>query len=131
MVHGAGQCFDEFGGLARKKRPNGEFLSETAALDVFQCQIGFAVLFADIVNLHDVGMLQASDGLGFAAETSQRFDRRLTRRANALEGDKAIESFLPGFPDDAHAALSQHFEQLVSANEASWARGRHRRGGTI
>jgi hypothetical protein len=127
VMHGAGQRFDQGSGLARQQRPGGQFLGQAVALDVFQGEVRFAVLLADIVNLYDIGVPQTCRRLGFAAEAGQRFGRRLPGRANALEGDQAVESVLSGFPDHAHAAFAQHFQQLVSRHETKRPRRRDRR----
>ena len=66
--------------LARRLRRAGELLRQAAAVDELQGEEGPAVVLADLVDLHDVGVLQAGDGLGLGAEAGQFARRRRARR---------------------------------------------------
>ena len=80
VVHGAGQRLDQGGGVARRLRRAVELLLQAAAVEIFQREIRLAVVLADLVNLHDVGVLQPGDGLGLDLEAQQRLRSRRARR---------------------------------------------------
>jgi hypothetical protein len=63
-VQGAGQRLDQPGGLPRIVRGTDVFLLQGAAVQVLQREAGPAVLLAEVVYLHDVGMLKGGEGLG-------------------------------------------------------------------
>ena len=66
VFRGAGKVLHQRGGLPRRWQAVGQDLIEVAAIDVFQREVGAAVLFADLVDLDDVGVVETG--------------RRLTRR---------------------------------------------------
>ena len=104
------------GGEPRRLRRAFQFLGKAASIDVFERQKGGSVVLVDLMNLHDIGMLQVSDGLGLGSET-HRLDRPGVGAAqNHLQGDDTIELHLPGFIDDSHAASPQFLQHLVSGN---------------
>ncbi len=71
IVHGAGQGLDEPGRGLHRLRLAGELLGQAAAVDVFQHQVGPAVVLAHLVDLHDVRMLQPGDRAGLGAEPAR------------------------------------------------------------
>ena len=73
-------------------------------------------MFADIVNLHDMGVLQPCDGLRLSAEAFQVIRRGIMACQNHLQGDDAIELKLPGLVHNAHAAAAQDAQNLVAGD---------------
>ena len=49
-----------------------EACAPAAALDELQREVRRLAVLADLVDLHDVGVLQPGDGLGLAAEAAER-----------------------------------------------------------
>ena len=70
-------------------------------------------MLADFVDGDDVGVVELGSGFGFAAEAGQVGPRGGGAGEDDLEGDDAVEAFLPGAIDDAHAAAAEFFEQFV------------------
>ena len=68
MVDGTGERFDQPGRRPRLLWRTRELPVETAAVHVFEHQVIHAVLVADFMDLHDVGMLQAGHRFGLGAE---------------------------------------------------------------
>ncbi len=116
-VDGAGELFDEVGGDGGRLRLAGDAPGETAALDEFQREIRQAVVFADLVNLHDVRVAQPGDGAGLAVEARQLRLVSVGAGENHLERDQAVEGQLPRLVDDAHAAAADLFEDRVAGND--------------
>ena len=63
-----------------------------------------SILLADLMDLHDMGMLQTGDGLGFPAKAGQLVGCGMRPVQDHLERDQPIEPPLPGLVDHAHAA---------------------------
>ncbi len=68
VVEGPGQLLDEPRGLARRLGIARELLLEAAARGVFQHQVALPLELADLVDLHEVGVLEPGRGLGLVAE---------------------------------------------------------------
>ena len=83
-------------------------------------------MLADLVDLHDVGVLQAGDRLRLGAEARQVGWPAWPPARIIFSADDAAEPQLPGLVDDAHAAAAQLAQDLVARNDRDRA-GRHRR----
>ena len=70
-AHRPGQQIDEPGRLFGRLRDAVDFAGQAAAVDVFQRKVGPTALFSDLINLHDVRVLDARDRLGLGAEAAQ------------------------------------------------------------
>ncbi len=66
-------------------------------------------MIANLVNLHDAGVLQVGDGLGFDFEARQVIAAGVLARQDHLQGDRAFQLQLPGLVYHAHAALTQGY----------------------
>src|SRR5262249_2923432 len=91
-------------------------LRQTAGLDQLHAEKRSAVLFADLVNLDDVRMLQACDRLGLSLEAPQLARPRMGPGQNHLERDEPIEPEVPGPVHDAHRAPAEFAEHFVSGD---------------
>ena len=80
-VDGAGQRLDQRGapGAAAAASPR-SFWARLPPLDEFQREERPAVVLADLVDLHDVGVLQAGDGLGLGPEAGAARRAGVARR---------------------------------------------------
>ena len=100
---------------------------EAAAVEVLQLEEGQAVGLADVVDLHDVGVLQPRDGLGLGQESDDRLGVGMGTGQDHLEGARAVEADLPGPVDDAHAAAAQLAQDLVALDDRDRPLSRSRR----
>jgi hypothetical protein len=123
-VHGPGQRLAELGGLAGWQRGAGELPVQAAAGHELQGEVRPAVGLADLVDLHDVGVLKAGDGLGLGAEAGQFVGAGVGAGQDHLEGDQAVQAEVPGLVDDAHAAPAQFPEELVAGDDGAVGGGR-------
>jgi hypothetical protein len=112
-VDGPGQRLDQLGGLVGQPGRAVEPAGEAAALDKLQGEEGQAVVLANLVDLHDVGVLQAGDRLGLGLEAAQLLAAGVAAAQDHLEGDEALELQVPGLVYDSHAAAAQHPQDLV------------------
>ena len=71
-------------------------------------------MFADLVDLHDVGMLQARDSFSLGLEACQVGLSGVTARQYHLQRHQPIELAVPGLIHHAHAAAAQFAEDLVA-----------------
>ncbi len=84
-----------------------------------------AAVFADLEDLHDVGVLQACNRFALGAEAGQFPFAGIFAGQDHLEGHQAVELALPGLVDDAHAAAAQLLQQFVVADVTDFrAQGR-------
>ena len=95
------------------ERTAGDAMLQGQAVEILHGDEGLAVLFADVVDGADVGMVQRGSGLGFAAKALQRLAVLGDVFGEELQGDEAIEPGVFGFVDDAHAATAQLFDDAV------------------
>jgi hypothetical protein len=65
------------------------------------------MLLTKIVDLHDVGVLEACDGLGLAAKASRLRRSGLDLGCEHLESHQPIETDLPDLIDEARSAATQ------------------------
>ncbi len=77
-----------------------------------------AIVRADLVDGHDVRVVEVGGGLGLGAEALHFRLGSETAGKDHLEGDDAVEADLPRLEDDAHAAAGDLFQQLVIAEVA-------------
>src|SRR5262245_33498272 len=73
-------------------------------------------MLADLMNLHNVGVLEACYHLGLRAKARCCFRSGMVAGPNHLPGDHSVELSLAGPVDHAHATAAQHTEQLVAWN---------------
>ena len=78
-------------GLARGLGDTGETLGKRPAVDEFHREIRPAVEIADIMNLHDVRIVQGGNGAGFAHEARELHRAGVFARAEHFHGHRAIE----------------------------------------
>ncbi len=96
---------------------------------ILQLEEGQAVGLADVVDLHDVGVLQPGDGLRLGQEAGGRLGRGMGTAQDHLQGAGAVQADLPGAVDDAHAAAAQLAQDLVAGDGRDGPLSRSRRIG--
>jgi len=69
------------------------------------------------MDLHDVRMLQASDGLGLEASQFRRAG--VTTGPDHLQGHRPLQGQVPRLIDDTHAAAAQFSQDFVTGNRDS------------
>jgi hypothetical protein len=107
VVDRLGQHRNDLGrGLCRLRSPRRR-LGQAAAVHELQREERQAVVRADLVHLHDVGVLEAGHCLRLGPETGQLLLPRVRAGQNHLRGHGAVQGRLPGLVDDAHAAAPQ------------------------
>src|SRR5262249_9756368 len=89
-------------------------LIKAATGQVLQREKGAAVVFAHLVDLDDVGVLQPCDGLRLPLEASPRRRVSVGARQDHFEGHRALERTLPSLVDNTHASPPQLRDDLVT-----------------
>ena len=74
-------------------------------------------MLADLVDLHDVRVLQLGHRLRLGAEAGQLLRAGVVARQDHLQGDDPVQLHLPGLVDHAHAAAAQLAEDLVAGHD--------------
>jgi len=95
------------------QRASGNAMLEGQAVEILHCDEGLAVLFANVVNGADVGVVESGSRLGFAAEALQRLAILGDVFGEEFQGDEAIEPGVFGLVYNAHAAATQLFNDAV------------------
>src|SRR5579862_5975663 len=90
---------------------SGQILS----IDQPHAEVVLAPMLTDLVNGHDVRMVQVSRRLGFGAEALDFGRRGQSPSADHLESHQTFEANLASFIDDPHPAPGNFFDQLVVA----------------
>ena len=116
--------------LLERKRAFFQTIGESFTLEIFHDDVANAVLFADVVELADVGMIQGRDGAGFAFEACVRFGFFGEMFGENLDGDGAVEAGVARAVDFAHAACAEAGLNFVGA-ELGAGSERHWVGGSI
>ena len=111
-LDGTGQRLDQFGGAVG--RPGGavELLCQAAARAVLQGQVRSAVVFADGMDLHDVGMLEVRRCLGLPAEALSKLGP--LHVLDKLQSDLAVEAWLAGPVHHPHAATADFLQNFIA-----------------
>ncbi len=75
-----------------------------------------SLVFADIEDRHDVGVIKPSGGFRFTPKTTALFLRRELAGYCHFQGDNSVQSPLPCFVDDPHPSLGDDFQDFVIGN---------------
>ncbi len=76
------------------------------ACDILHDDIGAVIIFAERIDVDDVHMAERSNGAGLIEKALAQCGDRLRLDVQALDGDKAVQAFVPGQIDNAHAAIA-------------------------
>ena len=104
VVDGLGHLGHQPGRLARRQRAVGGLLGQAAALDEAHAEVVLALVLADLVDRHDVGVVEVGGRLGLDVEPLDVGLGGELAGQDHLQGDRPVEADLPGLVDDAHAA---------------------------
>ncbi len=93
VLHRVGDCRHQLGRRPRLLEFR-EPLREISPLDELHAEEATAVLFADVVDRHDIGMIELGDRLGLVAKPPRGIGTRPPGVTNHLERYQAVEAFL-------------------------------------
>src|SRR5438045_8929123 len=79
----------------------------------------FAVLFANIENGANIGMIQGRSGLRFAFKTGQSLRIASNLRRQKFERNKTMKASVLCFVDNAHSTTAKFFEHGVMRDGAT------------
>ncbi len=117
---GIGQCVGHL--LRNEERlPAQEFLSfvQVAPQGFARHKVNHhkveVVLSIEVNHLHDMGVLQLTEGAGFALEAFQQIIRLGKMAVQDFDGHHPVNGWLDGFVDLSHSTLPQAFQQVILA----------------
>ncbi len=90
IAHAANELKQQLRGLACGHRRAREPGLEVSAMDQLQDQVRTAFALAHLVDLDDIGMLQAGDRFCFSSEAGNLLRSRLCPGPDDLEGHQAV-----------------------------------------
>jgi hypothetical protein len=114
VVHRPRQRLDQLGRFARRRALLLELLGERAAVAELQREVRLAAHLADLVQRHDVRVLQAGHRFGFDLEAQPVGGAGVLDGADHLQRHQAIGAKLARPVDDAHAAVAADAQDLVA-----------------
>ena len=114
MMDGLGDDGDQPGGRAGIGGELGEPLVEAASRDQLHAEEMPPSVLANLVNRHDVRMVELCDSLGLVLKSHQLGFGGERARLDHLEGDRPVERDLVSLEDDAHPASPQLAQDLVA-----------------
>ena len=112
-VEGVGAVDADFEEAFEFERVRGDDVLERGAVEKFHGDEGAAVVFADVVDGADVGMVQRGGGTRFTFESFERLRVVGEIVGEKFESDEAAEARVFGFVDDAHSATAEFFDDAV------------------
>ncbi len=124
QMHRFRQRRHQSGRVARRQGLASQPACQRAALYEFKGEERPSVRLADLVDLHDVRMLQPRDGLGLYPEP-RPLGWVAIGAGEHLEGDGPLEGQVPRLVDDAHAAPAEYRLHLIAGNLRQVGGGRH------
>jgi len=127
----ARERFDQLGRLPRRPGLAAQPPVQTAAGDVLQLEERQAVGLADVVDLHDIGVLQAGDGLRLGQEASYALGTGMGTAQDHLEDAEAIKAHLAGAVDDAHPTAAELAHDFITGDGGDGAVGHLQRGAGV
>ena len=120
----------QFRCLPHRKHSGAQPIRQRTALDIFHRKKRRALVLSHLINLDDVRVMQTRGRLCLRPETRQLVRPVMT--GEHLERDEAVQFFLPGAKNHAHAAASEFaFDLVVSKDGTTRFRQRRRRNGSV
>ena len=98
------------------ERAAGDLVLESRAFQALHGDEGAALMFADVVDGANVGMIQGRSRLRFAAETTESLRVLCEFFGKKFQSYGSAEASVFGFVDDAHAATAELFDDTVVGN---------------
>ena len=86
---------------------------QRCAIQILHGDERFSVLFADVVNRADVGVIQCRCGLRLALESGQRLRVAGNLLRQELQRDKAVKARVLRFVDHAHTTAAEFLDDAV------------------
>ena len=90
--HRFGHRHDQLGGFPGRQRPSLDPVGEAAAFDVAHREVVLAVIFADLKDRYDAGVIELGSRLGFALEALDVLIRGQLPRQDHLERDNPVQA---------------------------------------
>jgi len=112
-VEGVGDFDAERKQRFRVERTARDTMLQRRAVQILHDDESLLILFADVMNCADVGVIQSRRSLGFAAEASERLRIFGDVVRQKFQGNETSEACVLGFVHDSHAAAAQHFQNAV------------------
>ena len=112
-VEGIGDFDSQFEQGFEFHRPSTDAMLQGHAVEKLHGDKGLAVLFSDVVNGADVGMVQCGRSLGFALKSSQDLGVAGDFFGEELQRDETMEAGVFSFVNDSHPATAEFFDDSV------------------
>jgi hypothetical protein len=93
---------------------------ERDALEQLHCDVGDAVVFVNVVNRADIGMIQGRGSLRFAPETLERQRILGDVVGQKFQGDETLQFRIFSAKDDAHATAAEFFKDAIVGESAAF-----------
>jgi hypothetical protein len=117
--------------LARQAHPlrTRQTLLQIFPIQIFHGEVRLALVLAQVVDGHDVFVRQVPGGASLSEEALPQLRIELLRSQYELERHDPLEDGVERAVDDAHAALSELFLELIPAERLHWGTQTYSFGG--
>ena len=115
-VYSASQALGDGGTVLRGLRHSVELSSQTSTVDELHREVRPSVHLADVVDLHDIGMLQSGDRLGFTHEPRQFGVARILPSQQHFQGSRPLKLAMAHTINDSVAAPPQDLEHFITGD---------------
>lgn len=123
------QLLDQFGGRFRRVGCGLKPLSQRPLVGKLQRDPGCPLMFADLIDLDEIGVREPRDGFRFRANSCEFPQRQSSLRMKCLDRHSASQSPVASQVDDSHAATPElTLNDVVSDRHRTHLTGRERLG---
>jgi hypothetical protein len=97
-----------------------EVLAQAFAFNVFGGDEVMPILFANLMNGQNVGVIEAGGGISFALEAAEPILVLGDIAVEQFDGDLAAQARVKGKIDFTHAARAEQRANLIPAESSTW-----------
>jgi hypothetical protein len=112
-IERVGNLNSKFKNLLDGKSPAMDVLTESFTVNEFHGDERMVILFANVINGADTGMIESGSSVGFTAETLQGLGVLLHVIWEEFQRHEAIKASVQGLVDDTHSASTEFVQDAI------------------
>ena len=112
-IERVGDLNPKFKNLLDGERPAMDMLTESFTVNKFHGDERMVILFANVINGADAGVIESGSGVRFTAETLQSLGILLHVIGEKFQGHEAIKAGVQSLVDDTHSASTEFVQNAI------------------